>query len=483
MGNADNKDNVPISFDKQRPLDIDYPLQRGKHVVYNIKQVLGKGGYGIVYKAETRIETKNGPASATVNFAIKEFFPREYSRNAQNALEDRSEADFKKNKARFKAEAVKLRKLTQIPNVVNVNECFEQNNTIYYVMEFIEGDGNLQQFLKGNEVSEQDALRIMTPIIVAVDKLHCNKLMHLDIKPTNIMLGEKNSGGENDKKVKIGGGEKVPILIDFGIAESANIMKPQELGYSSKGYSSPEQCNPDGLGYKKRFDPRLDVFALGATLYFLLLGENPISAPKKREEFDGYIAAIDKRLKEKDGIDDSIRTAIVNAMNPYREKRTPTAWQLLRELGVGDDYETELSKRVKVNRLKAVLYLLIAGLVGVAVYYGGYEQQNDVINSRNIQAAIDNNDKVTLTEYASLDSLRAINELVKEYEKDNNILMAWYWAEYVKEHQDSISGDKAVIKALIARSEVLRKNLIENVDTSSVAYKSLSQLLGSNTNE
>ena len=470
-----------------RTLPEGFPLDNGVkgdgHVEYIIEKVLGDGGFGIVYKAKARIRSKNGRALSWTDFAVKEFFHCECSRNEIYSLIDRSEMAFKEAKIRFKKEAEKLHEL-EIPNVIEVNECFERNNTVYYVMQFVEGH-NLQEYVAKTAVdgrvngalSEQDALVVMTPIIEAVEKLHNNKLLHLDIKPNNIMLGEE--GGERDKYVKIGDVEKVPILIDFGTSVSSNaINKKVEVKYRTEGYSSPEQSYPDQFGYRNEFDRRLDVYALGATMYFLLTGSTPPDAPAQLEKFDRFIEDIDAGL-EANNVGDVMRGAIVNAMNPYRQRRTASARQLLNELGAGTELEAEMSKREKRRRRNALLYLLAFAIVGSAAFYMWLMQRDDVMNSRRLQEAIDQSDRATLIEYATKDSIRAINELVRGYEKDNNTLMAWYWAEYVRLHQDSISGDKAVIKDLIGRSETFRKNLMENADTTSPAYKSLIQLLGS----
>lgn len=450
-------------------------LDNDDYIKYKIDKVLGVGGFGIVYKATAFTRNKNGRAlmKEQKHCAIKEFFYGDCERSETLSLVDLSESSYWEAKKRFRTEAKMLHKF-DIPNVVNVNECFSQNNTFYYVMQFVEGD-NLEQYVeKKGALNTQDALAIMTPIIEAVELLHDKELYHLDIKPDNIMLGD--DGGQHDKYVRIEEKDYVPILIDFGTLASS---KKFDLKYKTACYSPPEQSYPDQFNYKNGVDrKRLDVFALGATMYFLLTGTTPPDAPSQFGQFDEFIKKIEKELSEC-SIDDGMKCAIVKAMNPNRDQRTQSAHQFLKELGTGEALDAKKARLKKKQRRNAILYLLAIALVGVAAYYAWYNQQDDVVNNRRIQAAIENGDKVVLTEYASLDSLRAINELVTEYEKDNNILMAWYWAEYVKEHQDSISGDKAVIKALIARSEVLRKNLIEKVDTTSVAYKSLSQLLDS----
>ena len=490
IGKGKSTNSSKVNPKGPRTLPGGFPLDNGLkgvgHAEYIIEKVLGDGGFGIVYKAKARMRSKNGRALSWTSFAVKEFFHRQCDRSETFSLVDKSEASFKEAKLRFKKEAEKLHEL-EIPNVVEVNECFERNNTVYYVMQFVEGQ-NLQEYVLGKDdedgngaLSETDALTMMTPIIEAVEKLHENRLLHLDIKPNNIMLGKE--GGEHDKYVSIGDNRWAPILIDFGTSASSNfINKKIDVKYRTQGYSSPEQSFPDAFGYKNEFDRRLDVYALGATMYFLLTGAMPADAPSRKEDFDDFINQITTRLKEKD-VSESICDAVVKAMNPYRSQRTSSAREFLNELGAGAEFEAELKERNKRRNRRALMFLIAAILVGVAAIYTWNSVNKTVENNNRLQIAIEKHDKALLTEYAAADSLRAIKELVQVHEKDSNFLMAWYWTQYLKDRKDSIPGDKADIESIISRGEMLRQTAITKVDTSSNDFKNMAKLLGVAPNE
>lgn len=461
---------------------LDNGLKGDEHVSYIIEKVLGDGGFGIVYKAKARILSKNGNARSWASLAVKEFFPKECSRTETNSLVEKSEISFKQAKEGFRNEAEGLRRL-EISNVVKVNECFECNDTIYYVMQFVEGK-NLQEYVLGADdtegrgaLSEKEALAVMTPIIEAVEKLHENKMLHLDIKPNNIMLGIE--GDDQDKCVKIDGITYAPILIDFGTAATANfIRKKVKVRYRSQGYSSPEQSYPEVFEYKEEFDRRLDVYALGATMYFLLTGEMPQDAPSQRVLFEEFIVNIRERLRT-NGVTDSICDAIVKAMNPENKKRTSSAREFLNALGVGASLEAELDEKNKKRKRNIIICISLAILGGIVALFMNTTQSD----SKRLQNAIDMKNQIVLRDFADADSLRAIKELVKIYETDSNLLMAWYWTEYVKERKDSIQGDKTDIDALIVRGENLRQNIISKTDTIDGDFKKIAQLLGVSPSE
>ena len=401
---------------------LDNGLKSNGHAKYVIEKVLGDGGFGIVYKAKARMRSKNGPALSWTSFAIKEFFHRNCDRSETYSLIDKSEASFKEAKMRFKKEAEKLHEL-RIPNVVEVNESFECNNTVYYVMQFVEGQNLHEYVARKNEdegcgaMSEDEALSIMTPVIEAVEKLHNNRLLHLDIKPNNIMLGKE--GGEHDKYALIGDNKYVPILIDFGTASSSKFNNKVDVKYRTQGYSSPEQSYPDIFGYKNDFDRRLDVFSLGATMYFLLVGCSPNDTPMSKDEFDEYIIQTRVSLEEK-GISEKVINAVVNAMQPELAKRTSSALQFLRELDEAESYEREFEKRRKIRRITTLLFVLMAVCsVGVCLYLLHIKSE-----SYRLQTAIDSNDVSELYDFVASDSIRAISKMIELHENSGDYLIA-----------------------------------------------------------
>ena len=286
-------------------------LRNGQYQ-YRIGEVLGQGNYGITYKASAMV--KIGNISKPMTFAVKENFAKDYcSRKADGvtlryAEEHAEEAE--RDLREFIAEGKTLERICHgHENIVNVNETFEENNTAYYVMEFIEG-GDLQSLVRSKgRLTETEAISIISPIIDAVAHIHRNRRLHLDIKPENIVL--KKDG--------------TPILIDFGITLHFNTdgsrsgTSKDKSGGFSKGYAPLEQ-----YAGVNRFAPEIDVYALGATLYYMLSGKEPEKAA------DINSRKIDANLPE--NISLQTRAAILHAMNKLAEDRTQTAEELKKEL-------------------------------------------------------------------------------------------------------------------------------------------------------
>lgn len=235
--------------------------------VYTIAEPLHSGGFGITYRATAQIMVGNIPQTAT--FTIKEFFmgkicSRDANGNVVVAAENQQA--FKSAKADFKTEAEILHSLKH-DNIVPVNEVFEQNNTVYYVMSYL-GNVSLYQYVaeNGGLLSEAKAKQIIMPLTSALAYLHNRNIMHLDIKPDNIMM--------------VGHGNTIkPVLIDFGQAMYFVNGKPKKdkgiRGYS-KGYSPLELKQNVNT-----FSPSLDIYSLAATLLYMLSGVDPCDAEEQ----------------------------------------------------------------------------------------------------------------------------------------------------------------------------------------------------------
>ena len=293
-------------------LPVGTVLHNGQYQ-YRIEEVLGQGNYGITYKASAMV--KIGNISKPMTFAIKENFAKAYcSRNPDGVTMSYSSNHAEETKRDLNDFVAEGKTLAQIcnghKNIVNVNETFEENKTAYYVMEFIEG-GNLCDLVKSKgRLTENEAIQILVPIVDAVSHMHKNRRLHLDIKPENIML--KKDG--------------TPILIDFGITLHFNAnggltgTSKDRSGGLSEGYAPMEQYS--GV---TTFAPEIDVYALGATLYYMLVGKDPAKASdistKKIE------AALPLDISE------ITRSSLLHAMRKLAEDRTPSADEFLKELG------------------------------------------------------------------------------------------------------------------------------------------------------
>ena len=284
-------------------LPIGAKLQSPKRV-YTVEQVLGQGGFGITYKVSANIRVDN--VVARTSFAVKEFFMKEscerdshdsvcYSSPVKDKVEE--------SKRDFLAEAQRLNKISlEHPNLIHVNEVFEANNTVYYVMEYLDG-GSLRNYVRQHgALAEHEALEMMKPIFKAVDFLHQNLMTHLDIKPDNIML-----------KRDADSGKIIPVLIDFGLSKhyDKNGKPTSTLRVSgcSDGYAPMEQY----VGIYT-FTPQADVYALAATLLFTLTGKDPVIATELSK--DKIVTSLPESVCSK------VKEAVVSAMKMRKEERT-----------------------------------------------------------------------------------------------------------------------------------------------------------------
>lgn len=228
---------------------------------YIVGQKLGMGGFGITYKAwDCKLETV---------MAIKEYFPSGLVNRLPHTsdvilVSHKHEKDFLSGKNRFIEEARNLAKFNSHPNIVNVFEYFEANNTAYIVMEFLDGK------TLGDVIKEQDyqplpceqCVDIAVSLCAALRSIHKVNILHRDISPNNIMLCK-------DGKVK---------LFDFGAARFASGIESLTI-VVKPGFAPPEQYNRvDSQG------PSTDIYALGATLYFALTGEIPEESTDRKKE-------------------------------------------------------------------------------------------------------------------------------------------------------------------------------------------------------
>lgn len=288
---------------------------RGGENDYVIEEVLGKGGFGVTYRVRTRVLYKNIKIDAF--FAVKEFFPDICSREADNAtikIPETKQQEIVDGKKDFINEGLKLQEVCKLnPNIVNVNEVFEANGTAYYVLEYLEG-GDLRKMIRdnGKPLTEKQMLEIMTPIGYALQCLHDNRMLHLDVKPDNVVMRVDHNDGTTE-----------PVLIDFGISAHFNkdgtpTSKTPSQGISP-GYSPIEQ-----YAQVNNFDPRIDVYAFSATCFYLLTGKDPIVAMEMTPEY------VKNSLSS--GISSNVVEAIERGMAMNKNSRTGSINEVLSQL-------------------------------------------------------------------------------------------------------------------------------------------------------
>lgn len=275
--------------------------------------MLGHGGFGITYKVKARVSLSM--IKVDVFFALKEYFPTGCWRgdNSETMVCSPSlAADTKAGLKDFITEGNRLHKIcSSNPHIINVNEVFQANETAYFVMEYLSG-GDLRQMVRANggPLSEATMLSILAPIGSALEAVHQNHILHLDIKPENIVMRKGDDGAPD-----------LPVLIDFGIAvhfdNRGNPTTTSPTKGLSPGYASAEQYT--GV---KRFDPRLDIYALSATCYYMITGKDP-KEPFEIEENE-LVAELTPLVSTR------TRDAIVHGMARQANRRPTTISEFLK---------------------------------------------------------------------------------------------------------------------------------------------------------
>ena len=234
-------------------LKIGSTLQDGK---YCIERILGQGGFGITYLVHHTILEKD--------FAIKEFFYKDFcERDSDKSHVTLGTSSNRELVERFMAKFLKeARTISSLehPNIIRIHDIFKENNTAYYVMEYIEGESLAEKVKSQGALPEQEAIGYIKQVASALDFIHQRSINHLDVKPANIMV--RNS-------------DNVAILIDFGLSKQYDAEGSQTsttpVGISH-GYAPIEQYKQGGVS---TFSPETDIYALGATLYKLVTGNTP----------------------------------------------------------------------------------------------------------------------------------------------------------------------------------------------------------------
>ena len=271
-------------------------LQGGR---YRIEKVLGQGGFGITYLGvQTNLEAK---------VAIKEFFMKDLCNRDSNTSQvtvgsvgSRETVDSFRQK--FIKEARNIFRLKH-RHIIPVIDVFEENGTAYYVMEHI-GGGSLADKVRGGALPEEDAVRYTRQVADALAFVHSKRMMHLDVKPANILLDDNDNA----------------VLIDFGLAKQSDTEGHQTSSTPvgiSHGYAPLEQYKRGGVSV---FSPATDIYSLGATLFKLVTGITPPEASDVNDEGLPVLPS---------DISPAVRATIEAAMQPRRKDRPQSIEEFL----------------------------------------------------------------------------------------------------------------------------------------------------------
>ncbi len=305
---------------------------------YIIGKVLGFGGFGVTYVAwDGKLEQK---------VAIKEYMPGEFStrmpgRSQLTIFNGDKNQQFHDGLTKFVDEAKRLARFQNEAGIVKIFDSFEENETAYIVMEYLDGE-NLSEMLKRREtIPEDEAVDMIRPILSSLQAVHAEGLLHRDIAPDNIFI---TKSGE----VK---------LIDFGASRYATTSHSRSLTVIIKpGYSPEEQ-------YRSRGDQGAytDVYSVAATLYKMMTGKTPPDAMERRAKYEGEnkdILVPPHKLVKKISL--GRENAILNAMNVRIEDRTPDVATFAAELDADPPAKRIYGKIKKIDLYRMPLWLKVS---------------------------------------------------------------------------------------------------------------------------
>lgn len=272
---------------------------QGNKYSYHICHILGQNSSSITYLATADLQG---------NVVIREFFMRDFCVREESALEVSVPLDDKREivkacRNKFIEEATNISRLRH-PNIVKVIEVFEQNDTAYYVMEYIEGCSLRKRVEEKGILPECEALNYIRQAAYALAYIHEQQITHLNIKPDNIICKPDNN----------------VVLIDFGILK---LFKTQAVDMSADFNCAYVPLEQDKSDDPQQFCIATDVYSLAATLYKLLTAITP-PIP------DGGLLSLP------DHISKPVAAAIEKSMKPVRSKRPQSIRNFLQLLYSSD---------------------------------------------------------------------------------------------------------------------------------------------------
>jgi serine/threonine protein kinase len=285
------------SFHLRLSLPLGTKLFGGK---YSVGKVLGQGGFGITYMGADTVLSRP--------VAIKELFPEGCQRNGTTVQPTRiPPSDFSSMKQKFLDEARLLASLNH-PGIVKVYDFFEENNTAYMVMEYLRGK-SLAKLVeeRGGALSEQEAVGYILKVCEALDVVHKAGYLHRDIKPENIIVC----------------GDGRVVLVDFGAARSFMAGRTGRMTVIlTPGFAPLEQ-----YAEQAKRGAYTDIYALGATLYYLLTGQVPVSAADR-------LSGVELRgVREINGrVSRQVEEAVMKAMAMKVEERPQSVEEFVKLL-------------------------------------------------------------------------------------------------------------------------------------------------------
>ena len=402
----------------------------GKHFI--VGTVIGVGNYGITYRC---YDTTLG-----VVVAVKEFFPMGFVSRAAGEkrvwlLTQNQGHRYRDKVQRFLMEARSIAQFGKAKDIVNVYDFFEENNTAYIIMEYVD-DPLLQDYLKQcGRVDAETACKITESIVEAVKKLHAKGIIHRDVSPDNIFIAP-------DYSIK---------LFDFG---SAHIEDSQTIEEKviKPGYTAPEQYADveENQGFYT------DIYSIGAILYHMVTGTPPQDGWERYHQ-DTLRSPLEFGI----GIDPSLDRIIMEAMAVRTELRIQNMNQFSDALHGRRraEYPQEKIERQKRTRgwiaMVSVLLVIAIGVGGTLVYNAVHGAKNIMFDTEVTEDTL----TVWVDTQGMLGTLR----------------------EVVSEMQEVSEGDSKVIRRMKEENKNIQYNIINIAKDGKTMEQALQEAKGSNT--
>lgn len=385
---------------------------------YEIGISIGSGGFGITYKAWDNILSKV--------VAVKEYYPagmvnRVPGERKLIIYSGNREKECAAGKTRFLDEARNMAKFNTHPNIINVYDFFEENNTAYIIMEYLSGV-NYKEYIKekGGKVSPDKALEVTQAVLSALSEVHKSGILHRDISPDNIFMC-------SDGHIK---------LIDFGAARfSAKDEDKTRSVILKPGFAPPEQYQT-----RSRQGPWTDIYAVAATLYRAVTGMLPEESVNRAEE--DLLTEPEKFCPE---LSHNLNNAIMRAMALQYELRFQSAEEFQKALqgeaairNVGKELRTR-----KLRRFVSIAVISAAALAGIYICLKVVERRKAaaaILEPAEISVWICADENETVSEKRAVFE-EALSEFQKEYPQISVELQCMEKEEYEGNVREAIEQE------------------------------------------
>jgi serine/threonine protein kinase len=284
---------------------------------YELLDVVGRGGMGVVYRAR--------------QLSLKRVVALKVIRAAAHAGAEEL--------ARFRTEAEAIARMRH-PNIVQIHEVGEHDGCPYLVLEYVEG-GSLAQWIHGTPQPPAQAAALAETLARALHALHGCRIVHRDLKPGNILLQKAEGGRMKDEKRRDSFSDSsfilqpsafLPKITDFGLAKRLDADATQTSSgavLGTRAYMAPEQAS----GITREITPLADVYALGAILYELLTGRPPFAGGSAAETLVQVLSAdvlAPRRLRP--GVPRDLETVCLKCLEKWPGRRYASALELAEDL-------------------------------------------------------------------------------------------------------------------------------------------------------